>query len=78
MLPHALFNIADLLLLKIARWPQLGHRTFEDSDYLLYFSNICRIWQSDTLSNWLCHLFTCDKGPEFGSGLDALDPGFAQ
>ena len=30
------------------------------------------------LNKWLCHLFTCDKGPEFGSGFDALGPKFAQ
>lgn len=43
MLPHAFFNIADLLLLKISRLPQLGHNIFEDSDSILYFSSICRI-----------------------------------
>ena len=30
------------------------------------------------LNEWPCHLFTCDKGPEFGSGFDALGPEFAQ
>ena len=43
MLPNALFDIADLLLLKISRLPQLGRTVFEDSEYILYFSRSCRI-----------------------------------
>ena len=43
MLPHALFYIAVLLLLKISKLPQLGYKIFEDSDCIIYFSSISRV-----------------------------------